>query len=78
MPRTKQTKGICSYCQSEVSRATALKHVGTCPARKAVLDAVEAKPGAEEPLYYLRMCDAYVKSFWLDLEVRGSAKLKDL
>ena len=78
MPRIKQTKGICSYCQSEVSRVAALKHVGTCPARQAVLDAVEAKPGAEEPLYYLRVRDAYVKSFWLDLEVRASAKLKDL
>ena len=78
MPRPKQTKGVCSYCQSEVSKTAAVKHMTTCAARKTVLDAVEAKPGAKESLHYLRVQDAYVKSFWLDLEVSGSAKLKDL
>jgi hypothetical protein len=31
-----------------------------------------------EPLYYLRMQDAYDSSFWLDVEVRGSATLKHI
>jgi hypothetical protein len=33
---------------------------------------------ATETLYHLRMQDAYNSAFWLDLEVRGSAKLKDI
>ena len=78
MPRAKQTKGVCSYCQSETSKGTAFKHIATCPGRQAAVEAAEAKPGTVEPIYYLRVQDAYVKNFWMDLEVRGSAKLKDL
>ena len=78
MPRRTPTKGICSYCQQAVSKTAAFKHVSACPQRQAVVDAADAAPGAQEPLYYLRVQDSHLKDFWLDLEVRGSAKLKDL
>ncbi len=78
MPRAKQTKGICSFCLGEVTKGTAFKHIAACPKRQAAVDASEAKPGDVEPLYYLRAGDSYLKDFWLDLEVRGNAKLKDL
>ena len=78
MPRAKPTKGVCSYCQQETSKGTAFKHIAACAQRRAAVDAAEAGPGVPEPLYYLRAQDSYLKDFWLDLEVRGSAKLKDL
>ena len=78
MPRRKQTRGICAYCGKETSRGTALKHLATCPGRRAAIDAADAKAGPTETFYYLRVQDAHLKAFWLDLEVRASAKLKDL
>ena len=78
MSRPKQTKGTCSFCQQEVTKGTSLKHVGACWNRLAAIEAAEAGPGAPDTLYYLRVQDAYVKAYWLDLEVRASAKLRDL
>ena len=78
MPSTKSTKGICAYCQQEVAKAAALKHVGACKPRQTAIAAAEAGKIPSETLFYLRVQDAYVKAFWLDLEVRGTAKLKDL
>lgn len=78
MARAKPTKGVCSYCRSEVTKAVAPKHLATCPERRAATEAADAGPGVVEPFYHLRAQDNYIKSFWLDLEVRGSAKLKDL
>jgi hypothetical protein len=38
----------------------------------------EAKPGESELLYHLQARDAWSGEFWLNLEVRGSAKLEQL
>jgi hypothetical protein len=51
------------------------RHLAGCEARAATR--AQAK-GAPEPLYHLRAQDAYNPEFWLDLEVRGSARLQDI
>ena len=76
MPR--QTKGTCSYCQSEIGKGTVAKHLDKCDAYQQVLTNAENSKSAEENLYHLRVQDAYNSYFWLDLEMRGGASLKTL
>ncbi len=78
MPGRKQSRGVCTYCGKEATKATMTKHLPTCPQRQAAIDAAEKKKAASEPLYHLRVQDAYSSGFWLDLEMRGSKTLKDL
>ncbi len=81
MPRAKSTPGRCAYCQEEFSKGAMGKHLGACPARQAVIAKAEEKAGgsgSRETLHHLRVQDADGGQFWLDLEVRGSATLKQL
>jgi hypothetical protein len=75
---TKQSKGICSYCAKETSKGAMAKHLTTCPERLAVIAKAEQGKAQPETLYHLRVQDAYIKDFWLDLEMQGSKTLKAL
>jgi hypothetical protein len=78
MPRGKQSKGVCAYCQQEIAKGSVAKHLAKCEQRRnAVLKAEQGKREIE-PLYHLRIQAMGLNAFWLDLEVRGSATLKDL
>jgi hypothetical protein len=78
MPRGKQSRGQCAFCGYETTKGSMAKHVAACPQRLAQQAAAEQSKRKPETLYHLRMQDAYGSDFWLDLEVRGSAKLKDI
>lgn len=79
MPKEKQLKGKCTYCGQEVMKNTVAKHLQTCPQRQELITKSEQKKGnGSETLYHLRVEDAYGGDFWLDLEMRGSASLRDL
>jgi hypothetical protein len=54
------------------------KHLAACPKRQAQMLAAQQAGQAPQPLYHLRVQDAYDSSFWLDIEARGSATLKDI
>jgi hypothetical protein len=72
---TARPRGICSYCGEEIVKQSIVKHLEKCPKRRA---AVEGAVGTPETLVYLRAECAWDKRFFIDLEVRGSAKLSDL
>jgi len=78
MPRKKQSRGICAYCGREISKGPMIRHLGTCTERQRVIDKAEMNTGFSETLYHLRVEDAWWGEYWLNLEMRGSAKLKDL
>lgn len=54
------------------------KHLSACPQRRAIIERADGKKGASETLFHLRAQAAYQSGFWLDLEMRGNAKLADL
>ncbi len=54
------------------------RHLAKCPRRQEQIAAAGESGRASETLFYLRAQDAEIKDFWLDLEVRGTAKLKDI
>ena len=78
MPRGKQSRGQCAFCGYETTKGSMSKHLAACPKRQAQMVGAAQTGRKAEPLYYLRMQDAYDSQFWLDLEVRGSASLKDI
>jgi hypothetical protein len=78
MPRGTQSRGQCAFCGYETTKGSMPKHLAVCPQRKAQMTSAEQAQRKPEPLYHLRVQDAYASAFWLDLEVRGSAKLSDI
>lgn len=54
------------------------RHLRACPEREQALETADAKASKEENIYHIQVEDAWGGDFWLHLEVRGSARLKDL
>jgi hypothetical protein len=54
------------------------KHLATCAQRQKVMAEADQKRGEQQRLYHVRVQAAYQSEFWLDLEMNGSATLKDL
>jgi hypothetical protein len=78
MPQGKQPKGKCAYCGQEIAKNGMVKHLAVCAQRQEAITKVEGKQSEAEALYHLRIQAAGQNQFWLDLEMRGSATLKDL
>lgn len=78
MPRRKQSHGQCHYCGQELAKGGMIRHLAACTQRQAAITDAERKRRPAEHLYHLRAQDAYGGQFWLDLEMNGSATLKDL
>jgi len=74
----KLLKGKCAYCGQEVAKNTAAKHLAVCAQRQKAIAKIDNKNGEVETLYHLRIQAVDSDQFWLDLEMRGSAALKDL
>jgi hypothetical protein len=78
MPRGKQSKGKCTYCGQEVAKNGVTKHLAACAKWKDAVTQTDHKKSSSETLYHLRVQAAGLPQFWLDLEMRGSATLKNL
>jgi hypothetical protein len=78
MPREKQTKGRCSYCEQEITKNGVTKHLASCSQRLDAVAKADSKKGGTEKLYHLRIQADGQNQFWLDLEMRGSVTLKNL
>lgn len=78
MPRGTQSRGKCAFCGHETTKGSMVRHLVKCSQRKAQIEYAEEAAQAPEILHHLRVQDAHGIEFWLDLEVRGSAKLKDI
>ena len=74
----KLLKGKCVYCGQEVAKNAAAKHLAVCAERQGTIAKIDNKNGEIETLYHLRIQAVDSDQFWLDLEMRGSAALKDL
>lgn len=76
--RRKQAVGICNYCQSEFAVGSMLRHLKVCGKRREAIAAAERSKRPSETLYHLHVQSADVGGFFLDLEVRGFATLRNL
>lgn len=78
MPRRKQSRGKCNYCQREFTRGGMIRHLDACPQRLAIITERDGQRGKKEPLYHLSVRDAWRSDFWLNLEVNGSTTLQQV
>ena len=73
-----QSSGQCSYCGQITSKGGMSKHLSACAQRQAILVKAQTSKMSDERLHHLRVQADGLPMFWLDLEMRGSATLKDL
>jgi hypothetical protein len=78
MSRTPQSRGKCQYCGEETAKSGMSRHLAKCEKRAQVIQAANKGTLPDETLWHLRVQDAHAKEFWLDLEMRGSARLERL
>jgi hypothetical protein len=76
MSARKQSRGICHYCEKEYAKGGMIRHLRTCSGRGDAIEKAGSTGG--ETLFHLRVQDSWSSDFWLDLEVRGSATLKQI
>ena len=76
MAGRKHSRGTCAFCGTETTKGSMGKHLQSC--EKLQETAANAKTGEPQELLQLRVQDAYSKDFWLDLEMRADAPLKEL
>src|SRR3989338_4087621 len=74
----KDSKVECASCNKEITNHKAEKHFTVCSKRLAVIKISESKKVPIETLYHIRVQDSCNGQFWLDMEMRSSAVLKDL
>src|SRR6266487_3021906 len=78
---TKQlSKGTCSLCHGEFSKATMTKHLEACQRRAipAAAEAASRKPGRKTKKYHLVVEGRDLPMYWMHLEVSTGATLADL
>jgi len=78
MPRGKQSKGKCAHCGLEMAKSSVNRHLAACAPWNELVTKAERKKGGSETLYRLRIQAAGLPEFWLHVEMRGRAMLKDL
>ncbi|CAG0948148.1 hypothetical protein ANRL3_00007 [Anaerolineae bacterium] len=78
MSRAKQSKGQCGFCGQEFAKNGASRHIKSCAGFQQAVAKAEGSKRKSETLYHLRAQAEGQAEYWLDLEMPGSARLKDL
>ena len=78
MPRKKQTKGSCTYCGRVLAKSGMVRHLASCPKLLETIASTEQDTSAEETLVHMQVRDPWGGDYWLNLEMRGSARLNEL
>ena len=78
MARRKQSRGDCIYCGKEYTGSGLTNHLKTCKARQEAIQQADKEGMAVQPIYHLAVRTAWSSSYWLHLEMNGSADLAEL
>jgi hypothetical protein len=78
MSRGEISKGECKFCKQVIAKNVVKKHLAACIGWKEAISESELNKGENEKIYHLRAQPSGQPEFWLNLEMRGSATLKDL
>lgn len=73
-----QTRGACAFCGREMTRGGLSRHLRACVKRQEAQAEAEKSSRQRQKLYHLQVQDAWSGAYWLHLEMRGDATLKDL
>lgn len=78
MARAPQSRGDCVFCGREFAKAGMTRHLKTCAKRVEAQAEADKTRRHPQKLYHLLIQSAWSSYYWLHLEMRGSATLKDL
>ncbi len=73
-----QTRGACAFCSKEMTRGGLARHLRACAKRQEAQVEAEKSRRHRQKLYHLLVHDTWSGVYWLRLEMRGDATLKDL
>lgn len=73
-----QTRGACAFCGREMTRGGLARHLRTCAKRQEAQAEADKTRRHRQKLYHLQVQDTWSGAYWLHLEMRGNATLKDL
>lgn len=73
-----ESRGICIFCGVAFAKRSMTKHLNGCKKHQEVIENASASKTKDGTLYHLVIQDAYLKDFWLHLEMNGHAKLTTL
>ena len=77
MSRT-QTRGSCVFCSREFAKGGMSRHLQTCSKRQDVQTEADHSKRHRQTLYHLQAQDAWGAGYFLHLEMRGQATLREL
>jgi hypothetical protein len=78
MSNRKQSHGACVYCGKEMTRGGLARHLRTCAQRQQAMATANAQRDQDQILNHLQVQDTHSSDYWLHLEMRDNATLKDL
>lgn len=74
---SERSKGGCRYCGKEYTKSGMIKHLSTCKQRQSTWSSDDS--GEKQAGYFsLSIEGTYCKEYWLVIEIKEEAKLKDL
>lgn len=71
MARAPESRGICAFCNETVVRHSVTRHLHKCPKYLESVRSAEASERKPQTIWHIRAQDAYLKRYWLDLEMNG-------
>lgn len=78
MAAKKQSKGVCFFCEREMTKGGMLRHLSSCKERHTLTERENAEGNQVQNLYHLQVYDPYITDYWLNLEMSGTARLGEL
>jgi len=73
-----QSRGSCLFCGREFAKGGLSRHLPTCAKRLEAQTEADRSKRHRQTLYHLQVQDAWGASYFLHLEIRSNATLKDL
>ena len=78
MGRRPESGGKCTFCGESVVFSSMTKHLQSCVKRHEAVGKENSEKRSSSKIYGLKIWATYNPTYWLFLEVAGSAKLQDL
>ena len=78
MSNSALSKGRCYYCQAIISKNGMTRHLRACEKRKLKIKSSKNSMLLNQKIFHIVIDDAYLKEYWLHIEVSGKLMLYEL
>lgn len=78
MAAKKQSKGVCFFCNREMTKGGMRRHLASCKERQQSIEEIKDGDHQVQNLYHLQVYSSSGANYWLNLEMSGAARLGEL